>query len=302
MQIFKRQHYDAVGESNPMSNKMSNISVVIPTLNSERTIRKCLESILSQTLPPLQIIVVDGGSQDHTVQLAQSMGVTIVTAIPNRSVQRNEGALMATAPWVIFIDSDMVLTKSVIDFCNKFVLDASDTVIAATIPERSVGTTFWAKSRALERSFYEGIWWIEAARLVKREVFLEIGGYDTTLGDLGGEDGDLDSRLREHGSVSCVKEGLILHDEDTMSFRRLYRKKLMYGPTASSRFELQNKARTQKQLRLIPRISLFLRHPLRIARHPLLFCGVATIGLLEYFVLIQHRLGRFKPNNSEVDG
>lgn len=279
---------------------MSNISVVIPTFNSERTIQKCLESIMSQTVPPRQIVVVDGGSQDHTVQLAKSMGITVLTALPNRSVQRNDGAVMVTAPWVAFIDSDMVLTESVINACNKFVLGASKTMIAAAIPEKSVGTTFWAKSRALERSFYEGIWWIEAARLVKRDVFLKIGGYDSTLGELGGEDGDLDSRLRQHGTVSLVKDGLILHDEDTMSFGRLYRKKLMYGPTVSSRFELQNKCRARKQLRLFPRMSLFLRHPLRIARHPILFCGVTTIGLIEYFVYIQHRLGRFKPNNTEV--
>ena len=47
------------------------VSVVVPTFNSESTINDCLSSLINQTYPPYEIIVVDGGSLDSTVEKIQ---------------------------------------------------------------------------------------------------------------------------------------------------------------------------------------------------------------------------------------
>ncbi len=279
--------------------RTSTITVVIPTYNSARTIKACLTSAQNQsTVSSLEIIVVDGGSQDETVAMARALGVKVRTTLKNRSLQRNHGALWASSPWVLFVDSDMILDSGVISACECLIQSQPDFGVAAVIPEKSIGNTFWAKTRALERSFYDGVWWIEAARLIKRDTLLEVGGYNERLGEVGGEDADLDTRLRAVGKVGRVENALIYHDESRMGFGKLYRKKRAYGPSASGMFESRNAARTSRQLSLIPRLWLFLRAPSKIFRHPILFCGVLTIGMIEYYVLWQHRYLRKKHKKS----
>ena len=54
------------------------VSVVIPTYNSERTLEKCLKSIVDQTYKNIEIIVVDKFSEDKTVEIAKSYGARII--------------------------------------------------------------------------------------------------------------------------------------------------------------------------------------------------------------------------------
>ena len=54
------------------------VSVVIPTYNSERTLEKCLKSIVDQTYKNIEIIIVDKFSEDKTVEIAKSYGARII--------------------------------------------------------------------------------------------------------------------------------------------------------------------------------------------------------------------------------
>ena len=59
------------------ANEFPSISIVIPTLNSERTIEKCLSSIASQNYPKekVETIIVDGGSSDSTIRKSKSFRI-----------------------------------------------------------------------------------------------------------------------------------------------------------------------------------------------------------------------------------
>ena len=87
------------------------VSVVVPCFNGAPFLRESLESALAQTLPPLEIIVVDDGSTDDSAAIASAMGGPIhVIRQDNRgeSVARNRGIDLACGEWVAFLDVDDV--------------------------------------------------------------------------------------------------------------------------------------------------------------------------------------------------
>ena len=89
-----------------------NISTIIPVYNGEKTISKCLDSILSQTIPPMEIIVVDDGSEDRTGDIlrdycARYESVKVVpSAHKGVSAARNAGIEAARCDYISFVDSD----------------------------------------------------------------------------------------------------------------------------------------------------------------------------------------------------
>jgi len=93
------------------TNNENLISVVIPAYNRSKSISKCLDSIVGQTLLPLEIIVVDDCSTDDTVDLIDSHQSNLVRSIAleqNRGAQyaRNIGIKAAKGDWIAFLDSD----------------------------------------------------------------------------------------------------------------------------------------------------------------------------------------------------
>ena len=88
------------------------ISVVIPAYNSERTIERCVGSVLSQTYPSFEVIVVDDGSKDKTLDIClgmeQSDSRLRVYHQSNEGVSaaRNAGLDQARGEWVAFVDAD----------------------------------------------------------------------------------------------------------------------------------------------------------------------------------------------------
>ena len=86
---------------------LARISIIIPVLNEAGTIEKAIAS----TSPSLntEVIVVDGGSSDDTVLLAQNMGATVMTSPAGRAHQMNLGAQAATGDILLFLHADTCL-------------------------------------------------------------------------------------------------------------------------------------------------------------------------------------------------
>lgn len=87
------------------------ISVVIPVYNRSKTIRYCLDSVLNQTLSPLEVLVVDDCSTDTTKEIVKSYidhRVRCIELEKNSGAQaaRNRGILEARGIWIAFQDSD----------------------------------------------------------------------------------------------------------------------------------------------------------------------------------------------------
>ena len=94
---------------NKQSTTTGSVSVIIPAYNSEDFIRRAIDSVLAQTRPAAEIIVVDDGSTDNTREIVQSYGPPVqylYQANAGPGAARNTGIRQARSVWIAFLDSD----------------------------------------------------------------------------------------------------------------------------------------------------------------------------------------------------
>ena len=96
----------------------SEVAVVVPTKNSARTLRACLEALRSQSVA-CEIVVVDNFSSDETPQIVEELADIVIATGPERSAQRNAGATATHADIIGFIDPDMVVAHSVLAVASE---------------------------------------------------------------------------------------------------------------------------------------------------------------------------------------
>jgi glycosyltransferase involved in cell wall biosynthesis len=198
------------------------VSVVVTTKNEEKNLETCLRSIRSQTFKKIELIVVDNFSEDRTAELAKKYAAKVYFKGNERSAQRNYGAKVALGEYLIYLDADMILTPTVIEECVAKC--ENENVEALYVPERIVGDGFWIKVRDFERSFYTGTV-IDAVRFVRKDLFLQVGGFDETL--IGPEDWDFDRKIRKIGRTGVTIVPLF-HNEGSFSMKRYLKKKGYY--------------------------------------------------------------------------
>jgi glycosyltransferase involved in cell wall biosynthesis len=87
------------------------LSVVIPTLDSERTLSRTLSCLVSATVQGLvrEVILADGGSRDETALVAEETGAHFISAAPGRASQLRAGAERARSTWLLFLDAGTML-------------------------------------------------------------------------------------------------------------------------------------------------------------------------------------------------
>ena len=99
---------------------MEKISVIIPVYNRCGVLRRCVQSVLSQTYPELEIILVDDGSEDGSTELcfrlAEEDSRVRVCRLVHRgaSAARNAGLLRAEGAYLCFLDSDDVIAPEML--------------------------------------------------------------------------------------------------------------------------------------------------------------------------------------------
>jgi glycosyltransferase involved in cell wall biosynthesis len=181
---------------------MVRVSVVVTTKNEAANIGHCLASVAAQDFPrdALELIVVDNGSTDDTKAIARQYTGLVFDKGPERSAQRNFGMLdVATGAYVMFLDADMILSRTVIRRCVDM-LDATGHV-ALHIPEIVLGADYFPSVRRFERSFYDGTV-IDGVRIIAKDAFAAVGGFDASL--TGPEDWDLDKKLKGIGTIGLL--------------------------------------------------------------------------------------------------
>ena len=88
------------------------ISIIIPVLNEEKTLSYLLNQLKSFDDEDHEVIVVDGGSFDNSLFIAQENAKTVIVSKPGRAIQMNSGAEIATGDVFLFLHVDTVLPES----------------------------------------------------------------------------------------------------------------------------------------------------------------------------------------------
>jgi len=182
------------------------ITVYVPCYNAEPWLERVLQGALAQTLPPDEVIVVDDGSRDRTVEIATRYPVTVIRQDRNRGLAaaRNAALRAARNELVAALDSDVVperewLARLAGHFADRKVALGGGKLVEAV--DRSMADRW----RATHLRQHWGDVAVENPRFVfgantmaRRPAVIEAGGYDERL-RTNGEDFDLSQRLRERG-------------------------------------------------------------------------------------------------------
>ena len=154
------------------------ISIIIPTLNEASHLRDTLAPLRALQARGHEVIVVDGGSSDHTAALAQEFADCVINSVRGRARQMNAGAAVASGDVLLFLHADTRLP------------DQADVLITGALVN---GNTAWGRFdvrlsgnqlllRMIEtlmnrRSRISSIATGDQAIFVRRAVFNQVGGY-----------------------------------------------------------------------------------------------------------------------------
>ncbi|OUS17709.1 hypothetical protein A9Q88_02865 [Gammaproteobacteria bacterium 50_400_T64] len=153
------------------------LSIVIPVLNEAEEIYPCLRRLQALRKRGVQVIVVDGGSDDDTIAVATPLADQVISSEKGRARQMNAGAALADRDWVLFLHADTRLPVNLPDIMvvwgftpsvwGFFAIKVRDAAPLLRVVQ-------WFMNR---RSFSTSISTGDQCQFVKRKVFEQIGGF-----------------------------------------------------------------------------------------------------------------------------
>ncbi len=222
--------------------EMSEISVVIPTLNASKTLASTLSALQANTLKPEEILIVDGLSQDETTEIAKHFECTVITnPQQHTAAARQKGIIAARGEIVAMTDADCVPSKDWLKkigdhFSQDLALDGVGGPVRLGRPCTRVQAYCAVKAitdiprseeyitHKVMRGRFSG-----ANSAFRRQTVINAGGFDQSY-EAYGEDIDLFWRLIDYGARLLFSPALIV---EHLGFARnrlaLARKSYGYG-------------------------------------------------------------------------
>ena len=205
------------------------VSAVVPVYNGESFIAETLQSLLAQSRPFDEIIVVDDGSTDLTPDIVRTFKKVklIRTSHVERVAARNIGWKASTGNIIAFIDSDLVLVKDWL----KEVLKGFEQGHVAVVDRRAVyqPKTYIAKMNdhffdlRYARHYHPFTLWI-----IRRDILELLRGYDPSV--VGIEDADLADRLRVQGyDIYLASKAIAYHKGEPVTLFEELRRHFWFG-------------------------------------------------------------------------
>jgi glycosyltransferase involved in cell wall biosynthesis len=194
------------------------ISVVIPAFNAGNTLPRCLDSIAAQSVPPLEVVLVDDGSTDSTAAIAIAAGVRVIRCPCNTgpAAARNLGVNTAEGDVILFLDSDVVIPPDLVGRIRE-TLERQPEVAA-------VQTVYSPDCPALNTvSRYQNLYYhcsLTAVKLdrvatfatwcaaVRKNDFLKVGGFNTSIPEPTVEDEEFGYAMADSGRTILLDRRL----------------------------------------------------------------------------------------------
>lgn len=157
------------------------VSVIIPALNAEKEIEACLESLVPGLAAGLirEVIVVDGGSDDHTIFLAFKWGARIICAAEKgRGRQLRTGGLNAKGDWLLFLHADTHLDECWPDAVIRHMTENQGHAGAFELRFRSdAKQARWLERRANARAKKAGLPYGDQGLFLSKSFYDALGGF-----------------------------------------------------------------------------------------------------------------------------
>lgn len=197
------------------------VSVIIPVFNGEKTIQETIESVLSQTITDFELLVINDGSQDRTVEIVECISDSRIKVFsyPNagQSMSRNRGIEIAKGDYISFIDADDLWTpdkletqlnalqgnpKAGVAYSWTDWIDESSQLLGKGSYNTEQGEVF---TKILLNDFVAN----GSNVLIRRDALTEVGGFDPSV--TPAEDWDLWLRLAARYEFVAVRSPQILY-------------------------------------------------------------------------------------------
>lgn len=197
------------------------ISVIIPAYNAEKTIKETIDSVLNQTFTDFELIVINDGSEDSTLDIVSSIPDPRIKVFsysnsgPQKS--RNRGLEKASGEYIALLDSDDLWTQDKLEAQLQALQENPDVLVAYSwtdyidefgdflYPGSHVTETGDVYAKLLVKNFLEN----GSNPLICRDALTKIGGFDESL--LGSQDWDLYLRLASQYNFTAVPRSQILY-------------------------------------------------------------------------------------------
>ncbi|MEM1368653.1 MAG: TIGR04283 family arsenosugar biosynthesis glycosyltransferase [Cyanobacteria bacterium P01_H01_bin.15] len=197
---------------------MTTVSLIIPTLNEETTLVRTLRSLESLEPPPAEVLIVDGGSTDETVAIAEQYQIPVIgSEKAGRAIQQQLGAQTAKGDVLCFLHADTLVPSDLIELI-ELTLKPSEVVGGAFISVMTgdVKTRWGITFHNFLKCYYGGflfrpyLFWRNGLRIFfgdqvifcRRQGFEKCGGFDTSLPIM--EDAQLCIDLSQMGRLKLV--------------------------------------------------------------------------------------------------
>ena len=204
-----------------MSGTSPVVSVVLPVFNGAATVADTVQSVLAQSFEDLELLVINDGSTDHTLEVLQLFDDSrlAIHSFDNEGLaaSRNRGIRLACGEFVAFIDADDLWTVDKLADQVKALRSKTDAGLAYSLtdcidgrgkrigPASHVAHDGQVYTRLLSRNFIDS----GSNPLIRREVFAAVGDYDEQLD--AAEDWDFYLRVAHQYPFICVPKAQILY-------------------------------------------------------------------------------------------
>lgn len=251
---------------------MMDFSIIIPAKNEEINIAHCLDSINAVKFDHnrFEVLVVDNGSNDRTVDVASEKGATVFVQ-PGLSISglRNFGARHANGKVLVFLDADCTVVQDWLSAAVGYIGDCNLACFGSppVVPADATWVQKTWYSIRKKKKLVEEVEWLESMNMfVPRETFSAVDGFNERL--VTCEDYDLSIRLQKHGRILSDQRIIAVHHGEARNLAHFFLKERWRA--TSNRERLVNR---DFNLRELPSLVL-----------PIIYCLLALVFWVYLFL------------------